>query len=309
MNHTSKLLLLTTCLSGALFAAVPQLESPVVTMPRTTTLSYMRKAELTRLSDDAIVAEESRLKSKRRKRLVQAGVGSVVFVATLCGLVKLDSMVRSNDASLQGKAKDALEEMKLRRDLSNSWIKKIFLGSIAAGGAALVVTNCQRIFQLVFGSVEDVMVTLFRGYGAWFAAEEEAIKGTMFELREALHGARAQQMGKEGQLYPGHDSSGEQVTYYRSDIITQYEYLVWRLKTLIALMYLIAPKKNHAALTASADEVMAYFDGFATQLEGDLNTKTRGFVTHYSHDTMQMLHGVMECIKEFIVTFTVKLRR
>ena len=293
----------------------PQLHSAPGQLSGNKARPFLRDVELTRLSMPAIEEEKSRLQSEYRKRWVQAFGGTVASVGAIALVIWFIKSFERGGASggstptaqtMTQEAFNAREDVRREREAKRGpWNNSTILGSFAIGSFGIVATSFQRVFKLLAGTTEEVLLSIFRGYKGWFEQEEEMLQGTLLELRESLHRARNNQAGKEGSLY----GASEQVTYYRSDVISQYEYVIWRFQNLIALMYLIAPKRNHAMLTNEVQEMIAYNETFAAHLEKDCNVNTHGFWTKYSAETLMMFHALTECMKEFVTRFKTKLRR
>jgi hypothetical protein len=272
---------------------------------------FLRTVELTRLAMDGIQEEKARLQSTMRTRWAQAGFGALASIGAIVGLMWL--IGKGEKATVPAIESAIMDQDKFRACQVRHWdhkekngpFKRALLQGLGFGTVAIALASFSRVFKALAGSTEDVVMSILRGYKGWFVQEEELLQGTLLELRESLHRARNNQAGKEGSLY----GAAEQVTYYRSDVISQYEYVMWRFQNLIALMYLITPKRNHGLLTRDVEEIIAYNQAFADQLEKDCNQNTHGFWTKYSAETMMMFHANTECMKEFITRFKTKLCR
>lgn len=310
MNRYIMRAVFTLAIVSPLFSPVAMPRDPVATDLHTAPTSragqqsrpFLREVKLSRLNMDSIQEEITRLQAWRLKHLAQAVVGSAAMVGAITGVTMLAK--KYGNSGMKKASTEEYNGWKMSRGNWNDPLN-ILIGSLIVGVVGVTVTSFQRVFKLLAATTEEVLISVFRGYKGWFAQEEELLQGTLLELRESLHRARNNQVGREGSLY----GINEQVTYYRSDVISQYEYVIWRFQNLIALMYLMAPTRNKALLGKEVQEMISYSETFAAQLEKDCNNNTHGFWTKYSADTLMMFHAMTECMKEFVTRFKVKLCR
>lgn len=263
------------------------------------------KVQLTRVSLDAIQQSKELFENERAKRRRQALLVCSVVCAGWFAMRRLSHS--SGTVADQSAAAPVQSPQTQTNPLSLKNLPKTFMMLTALG---VLVPAIGAISKVGIEALWDIGAALGYGYDGPFAQEEEALQGLMLELREVLRRVRAAQTGREGGVVaPGRVDAYEsdQGAYYSLGIVSIYEYMVWRFQNLMALMYLIAPERNHPALTREVEELITCVNQFADQLEFDANNRNDG-VARYSATTVKMAYGLIERVKHFIPRFLLKLK-
>jgi|GEM_PF-6429304 len=183
--------------------------------------------------------------------------------------------------------------------------KQNFSLVFAAGAAGFALSTLKPLATAISERFKDAIELWWYGYDAWFAREQQQFDKEFKSLRNSLHQARAVQSRYEQQRNMRMSREELPETYYRDEIMILYQRNLARIERMIALMYLIAPKSNHAEIADNVHKIALVIHSFASKLEEDLNVNSRGFLTHYSNDTLDLFHKLYEQLRPLFANFQV----